>query len=415
MITASLTALTALTLALCVVFALRRGLRRWCGATSAYALWMLPPVALLAVLLPSWTPVLTARLPVTRVVAGMVQVASNHVDGTHGLTALLAMLWLGGSTFSLFGMVLRHHQLHRQMQALPDTMRDALAACMTDRQLGGTRLHDAGPAVIWSGRTLLLLPTDFMSRFSHDERQLILEHEMTHIRHGDAWWNLLTELATVVFWFHPLVWFARSRIRLDQELACDDSVLLRHPGAARTYAHTLLHGTGHAGTPVLATWLEEPQLKERLTMIRNLATRAPMRRVGLPVIAALLAGCVFAAQAMGDMNDPHVAHPPHVMASSWQSTPPHYPKYASEHGLEGTVVVRVKVGTDGSPLEVLPEATKANSHFVRAAVEAVRQWRYQPATNAKGEPVVAWIKVPVKFALDNSTKKDHGPAAGKGK
>jgi TonB family protein len=399
-----LNALATFTFGLCIVLVLRRGLRRYIGAVSAYRLWILPPVTLLATVMPHWDPVHTARLPMTYAVAGMVHAASATMAHTDGLSTALMLIWLGGASYALLRLLSRHRQLHRRMQPLPVTMRDALDGALPTSLLSGARLHDAGPAVVWSGRTFLLLPTDFMARFTPEERQLILTHELTHIRHGDAWWNLLAELATVVFWFHPMVWFARSRMRLDQELACDDDVLRRFPRATRAYAQTLFHGTGHAGTPVLATWLEEPQLKERLTMIRNLTTHKPWRRMGVPVLAALLVGGALSAQAMGTQASGE-AHAPSAKLSFKNRVPPVYPAYALKHHLVGTVMVKVKVSPDGRVLAVKAMPGKADASLVKSALDAAAKWRYNPATDAKGKPVTAWAKVPIRFAMDKPAVK----------
>src|SRR5437588_4062278 len=70
-------------------------------------------------------------------------------------------------------------------------------------------------------------------------RSAILNHELAHIRRLDAFTQLLAQMATALYWFHPLVWLMARAMRAERERACDDHVL-----AAGTkpsdYAHELL-------------------------------------------------------------------------------------------------------------------------------------------------------------------------------
>jgi hypothetical protein len=50
-------------------------------------------------------------------------------------------------------------------------------------------------------------------------------HELAHVARGDYASQLVATLATALFWFHPLVWLASSRLRADAEFAADDIVL----------------------------------------------------------------------------------------------------------------------------------------------------------------------------------------------
>jgi len=84
---------------------------------------------------------------------------------------------------------------------------------------------------------------------------------------------------------------------------------------------------------------------------------------------------------------------------------PKYPEAARKRGEQGTVHVRVRVGKDGSVSDVkVPEGKGATPDLDRAAVEALRQWKFQPAT-AKGKPVATYVVVPVKFRLTEDKKK----------
>ena len=89
----------------------------------------------------------------------------------------------------------------------------------------------------WLKPTILLPAT--ASDWSPNRLRPIVQHELAHIARADWPLLLLADLTASLYWFHPLVWVMRRRIRVESEKACDDSVLRfgTTPGA---YAELLL-------------------------------------------------------------------------------------------------------------------------------------------------------------------------------
>lgn len=75
---------------------------------------------------------------------------------------------------------------------------------------------------------------------------------------------------------------------------------------------------------------------------------------------------------------------------------PTYPDFAREVGVEGKVVVRVLVGVDGYPKQVV--AVSGPKMLFDAAVEGVRKWTFKPGTTS-GQAVEVWVEIPVVFRL----------------
>jgi TonB family protein len=76
--------------------------------------------------------------------------------------------------------------------------------------------------------------------------------------------------------------------------------------------------------------------------------------------------------------------------------PPTYPDLARSAGVEGTVNVLALVGKDG---RVKDANVKTSIPMLdEAALQAVRQWTFRPAT-AKGDSIAVWVSVPVRFTL----------------
>ena len=78
--------------------------------------------------------------------------------------------------------------------------------------------------------------------------------------------------------------------------------------------------------------------------------------------------------------------------------PPLYPALAREQGVEGEVMVRVRLDRAGNAEEVLLQASSGHAMLDRAALAAVRRWAFEPGRR-NGEAVPAWVQIPVRFAL----------------
>ncbi|OGW62112.1 MAG: hypothetical protein A2V83_00100 [Nitrospirae bacterium RBG_16_64_22] len=77
---------------------------------------------------------------------------------------------------------------------------------------------------------------------------------------------------------------------------------------------------------------------------------------------------------------------------------PAYPKMARRHGLEGTVVLRLLVAETGNVGDVVVDAPSGCIDLDKAAIDAVRKWRFIPATRG-GVAVAVWVRQPVTFRL----------------
>jgi len=77
---------------------------------------------------------------------------------------------------------------------------------------------------------------------------------------------------------------------------------------------------------------------------------------------------------------------------------PRYPDAARRAGAEGTTVLKVRVLADGSVGEVIVERSAGHPDLDRAAVGAVKRWRFEPARRG-AIAVPVWVIVPVKFTF----------------
>lgn len=101
-------------------------------------------------------------------------------------------------------------------------------------------------------------------------------------------------------------------------------------------------------------------------------------------------------------RDPRPARAP--VAPDREATPitriePDYPVEAYRLREEGTVLVAATVGADGRPAGVQVVRRSGSRELDQAAVDAVRQWTFEPAIRS-GRAVTAEVQVPVTFRID---------------
>ena len=263
--------------AMLMVLLLRHPVRRAFGAGAAYALWALVPAVLVAVLVPAaMEPVAPARVLAAPVMAMAAPVLQAGTSGAAAL-AWLPWVWSLGALATVSLLAWRQRRYVAGLGPLrqrPDGHFQSLAT----RGL---------PAVLGL-RPRIVLPGDFEQRYSPVERELVLAHEIEHLRRGDLPACALAVVMRALFWFNPLVHAAAGRFRHDQELACDASVLRRFPDRRRHYGDAMLKTQlADHPLPLGCHWFGAHPLKERLAMLTR-PTLSVRRRAGGLFLVALL-------------------------------------------------------------------------------------------------------------------------------
>jgi beta-lactamase regulating signal transducer with metallopeptidase domain/uncharacterized protein involved in exopolysaccharide biosynthesis len=143
------------------------------------------------------------------------------------------------------------------------------------------------PAVIGWFRPMILVPASSLSGLTPAQLELILAHELAHIRRHDHWVNLLQVLIETLLFYHPAVWWISRDIRAERELCCDDlAVAVCGNRLAYARALTTLEGLRHPPT-AMAMGAGGGSLIDRIRHIvgRSASTVADCRR---PIGGALL-------------------------------------------------------------------------------------------------------------------------------
>jgi hypothetical protein len=149
------------------------------------------------------------------------------------------------------------------------------------------------PAVIGFFRPAIILPTSLVPELSEAELDVILLHELAHLRRWDDWSNLAQKIVKAMFFFHPAVWWIENRLAIEREMACDE-IVLAQTANPRAYAsflisfHEKLQRT-HTLALVQALVSRVCQLSVRVAAILNPAKTTASSSRSLPVLGAGMA------------------------------------------------------------------------------------------------------------------------------
>jgi murein DD-endopeptidase MepM/ murein hydrolase activator NlpD len=145
------------------------------------------------------------------------------------------------------------------------------------------------PMLVGVWRPILLLPRHLRD-FDVVQQQMIIAHELTHLRRNDPLWMAASIAAQTALWFNPAVRKLGERLTWAQELSCDQQVLAGRPQPQRkAYAAALVGQLklqrGAFGAALAFGGINATSLTARMLLIRQGGALAP---------GALGRGSVFA-------------------------------------------------------------------------------------------------------------------------
>jgi beta-lactamase regulating signal transducer with metallopeptidase domain len=187
------------------------------------------------------------------------------------------------------------------------------------------------PPMLWAigRRPRLLVPSELWTKMAAAERTSLLLHELAHLRRRDHWVRWLEFVVIGLYWWHPVVWWARRHLREAEEQCCDAWVVWAMPERARTYAAALLAAvefvSGAPTAPAIASATSGSGhvscLKRRLKMIVRARTPKGLSWAGRIVVLGMAALVLPLAPSWG-RNDKAASIEPDQLAGVERSQSP---------------------------------------------------------------------------------------------
>ncbi|MBT2869609.1 energy transducer TonB [Chromobacterium violaceum] len=152
--------------------------------------------------------------------------------------------------------------------------------------------------------------------------------------------------------------------------------------------------------PSKPTVQSKPALQPAKTQADAPAPAKAISAAAAPAAPAPAAEAPKSAGGKADSRDLPVTEP--LAHGGYLNNPaPAYPTVSREEGEEGTVRLRVHVSAQGLPQEVSVQSSSGFPRLDRAALAAVKRWRFIPAKRG-GEAIAYPFIVPIEFSLKSA-------------
>jgi beta-lactamase regulating signal transducer with metallopeptidase domain/thiol-disulfide isomerase/thioredoxin len=247
--------------------------------------------------------------------AGISQIAAGGSQASlDALAASAVALWLAGAGVLLARLAMSWLALARIERRAGLVENRSLLSLLDEsrRRIGVGRrvtlLADSRHAMPLTWGTLwprLLLPAA-ATNWPAERQQVVLLHELAHIKRWDYAAQLVAQLATALYWFNPLVWWAMRRMTVEREAACDDVVLAagERPSSYAEHLLTIATCAGDTRNTVAAAAIAMARSTQVSSRIRAILDRrrshavlaGRIAYVAVPVACAL---CVPLAMLRG--------------------------------------------------------------------------------------------------------------------
>ncbi len=195
------------------------------------------------------------------------------------ILVLLGLIWVSGSLSLFVFWQIKVCQLHNQIKENAEPVSESINSkinALKDSlglkcQISALLVRkDIEPGVFGIVRPELILTRKLLEEFTSEELDLVLIHELFHIKHRDNLWAQLQVVILCLFWFHPLVWWLNRRITLECEKACDEAVI-KYSGGKKSYASAIYKVFQlHSGWNIYGySGITQTGLKNRIQSILN--------------------------------------------------------------------------------------------------------------------------------------------------
>lgn len=108
---------------------------------------------------------------------------------------------------------------------------------------------DCPPFVCGLWRPRLVLSGRLLASLNPAERRHVILHELGHVKRRDLIWGWPIQIARMVYFFHPLVYWVAYQLHLERELVCDQLAMAHSGHPPADYAQTLVQVISHASEP----------------------------------------------------------------------------------------------------------------------------------------------------------------------
>lgn len=366
---------------------------------------------------------------VSNVVPATTAGAFDHQFSFNMLLPYVVLLWSLGCAFFLVGNVLKLRLCYklRFMETVEVSTQWKQQFNVLCKKVGVTRPADLRiskcvdvPCVIGHFKPVVLLPIAMLSNFPRDQLELVLLHELGHIRRNDYVIGLIQILLKTIYFFNPGVLGICRLLDIEREKACDD-IAMSACNNPLIYAKALQEFATMKSNNNLAMSIagNNHQLLTRIKRLFDNRANAPRPfEVLFAAAGVLLLGFVLASYANARSDQQEIADPDAVTVLEAADIEPQeailpihkvaasYPSKAIEDKVEGYCTVEFTVNEKGHTENASILECSHDGYFEKSALAAVSEFRYKP--KVFDGSVVSIVGVRNKFTYTSPEESLYG-------
>ncbi len=192
---------------------------------------------------------------------------------------LICAIFLSGALVSFIVTAVSYMRMCRMIRSVKPVSIDEVPVRIVEEEI---------PSFSW-GRNIVIGRKDL------EENPAILTHERMHVKCGHSFDLMVYTIVTTLQWFNPLVWIARTELKMLHEYEADELTITKGIDATQ-YQLLLVKKAVGAKRFQLANGFNHSKLKNRITMMHKNKTNKWMRLAYFLCIPALIGAMCCCAQ-----------------------------------------------------------------------------------------------------------------------
>ncbi|MBI1773689.1 MAG: M56 family metallopeptidase [Burkholderiales bacterium] len=278
----------------------------------------------------------------------------------------------------------------------------------------------SGPVTVGVVRPMILLPGAMLTGMPVDLLEMLVAHEMGHIKRHDYLLNLIQTAIETLLFYHPAVWWISKQIRIEREEIADE-IAARVTGEPRRLALALSElANFQFTTPQLAQAAHGGNLMSRIkrlvkSEVRTVNWKATFLILGLvssslTLFAHANVSSANATKETGTAKDTSAAKQLYrddekkgdkKPVIDFAQCRPMYPRESLNKKETGRVQLAVLIGADGEILNAKVERSTGHRMLDNAVVDALKTCKEKAIPGKiNGEYAQIWTKVQFVWKLE---------------
>lgn len=249
-------------------------------------------------------------------------VHENTVFLTDQLVQIVFVVWLLGVVVTSLWFLYFHRSFRQKLQeSCVFVSKESIAYELLHKHLKDMKLQagieiafcrmNISPILVGIFKPTIVLP---MHEIPYEELDMIIRHELMHLKKKDLWIKRAMLLVTILHWYNPFIYVLQREVNKWCELSCDEDVVMKMSHAERKkYGETILNMMQRAAQDSSMPFLSTSFTSGQINLKRRLMKMLKVKKVSKPIVvlstAVLLAfgGIGIVSSAFAYKNLPPVS------------------------------------------------------------------------------------------------------------